>query len=435
MAETREFAASIGQRLLWLMDRYRGSAGALNEPMTWRLRGPLDIGALSAAVDALIERHESLRTAFLMRDNQLLQVIKPPVSAGLAPETVCSGAGEQEVLAALEAETGSRIDIGEGPLRIRLWRLSPTDHILCLNIHHLAMDRRSATVIADELAMLYSGAELPPSGWQYAAWAEWQRDRMSGARLAELRHAWTDRLQDVQVPALRQVSEAAPGAGPEPDCVLGERQVSGLQRLAADVSAGLFAVTLAMFFALIWARTGVREPAVASVFDGRDRPEVADTVGFFEHLVLLRASVRADQPMTDLIADAQAEIDFAAANGLPLHLLPPAAARLGGPDGARRIDDVVFSHIVCLDEPVEFSGLRLDHVPVSLERTEERFGLRVLFAEYPGQLVGMFHCAPKVMPSWAAGFGGVFSRLADELVERPSATVGRTTLGAGLRRV
>ena len=244
MAETREFAASIGQRLLWLMDRYRGSAGALNEPMTWRLRGPLDIGALSAAVDALIERHESLRTAFLMRDNQLLQVIKPPVSAGLAPETVCSGAGEQEVLAALEAETGSRIDIGEGPLRIRLWRLSPTDHILCLNIHHLAMDRRSATVIADELAMLYSGAALPPSGWQYAAWAEWQRDRMSGARLAELRHAWTERLRDVQVPALRQVSEAALEAGPEPDCVLGERQVSGLQRLAADVSAGLFAVTL-----------------------------------------------------------------------------------------------------------------------------------------------------------------------------------------------
>ncbi|MGO9958537.1 MAG: hypothetical protein ACLP50_21660, partial [Solirubrobacteraceae bacterium] len=60
-APPREVEASIGQRLLWLLDHYRGGEGTINVPIAWRIRQPLDAGALELALGRLVERHETLR--------------------------------------------------------------------------------------------------------------------------------------------------------------------------------------------------------------------------------------------------------------------------------------------------------------------------------------------------------------------------------------
>src|SRR5437764_5430069 len=70
--------ASFAQQRLWFLDQFEGGGAIYNVPVATRLQGPLDVDALERAINALVERHESLRTVFTLVDGVPHQVIRPP---------------------------------------------------------------------------------------------------------------------------------------------------------------------------------------------------------------------------------------------------------------------------------------------------------------------------------------------------------------------
>jgi hypothetical protein len=378
-----EVPASVGQRALALMQRHRGAAGGLNERLVWRLGGSLDVAALSHAVDELARRHEALRTTFAGRGPRLVQQVRAPRSLELATEPLDTEALD----AALAAEGATTITPGERPLRARLWRLAPSDHVLFLSILHLATDQASNAIVARDLARLYEHAARgtpPPApvGCQYRDWSELQRAALAGPRLAELQTFWRRQLDGARFAALpgRDGADGRLGERAYERRPLDAAVAGGVRALADRCATTPFAVTLAAFFACLHAQSGQRDIALASLFANRDA-DTADTVGFFVNMLVLRQFVHPDATFARLVGATQATVAASERHGeLPFHMLAPGTITTA--DGAAgRADDVVFQ---CVEgDPRATAQARVDGLdmePVEREWRRSRFALELFVA-------------------------------------------------------
>ncbi|MBV9110940.1 MAG: non-ribosomal peptide synthetase, partial [Gemmatimonadetes bacterium] len=178
---------SFAQHRQWVLEQLQPGTATWNVQGAVRLRGALDVAALGRTFDALRERHESLRTVFARRGGQPVQRIRPFAAVPLPAEPM-AGLAEAEEAAAAEFRAGFDL-AAEPPFRVRLLRVAADDHVLVMTLHHVICDGWSMGIITRELAELYgafaAGAPNPlaPQALQYADFAAWQREWLSGERL------------------------------------------------------------------------------------------------------------------------------------------------------------------------------------------------------------------------------------------------------------
>jgi acyl carrier protein len=163
---------SHAQQRLWFIDRLQGTSVEYNMPGALRLKGELDGTALERALEAIVERHESLRTRFVEVEGEPFQVIEPDCRIKLGLEDLSGGeesAQQERVREALRSEARLPFDLMRGPvLRVKLLRLGAQDHVLLRTMHHIVSDGWSEGVFNHELMVLYEafgeGREnpLPP---------------------------------------------------------------------------------------------------------------------------------------------------------------------------------------------------------------------------------------------------------------------------------
>ncbi|MEU5549992.1 condensation domain-containing protein [Micromonospora sp. NPDC047793] len=410
MAElVREEPASVGQRLLALMDHYRGRDSALNEQVLWRLRGPYDHEAMTRAVAALTARHEPLRTTYPRgrRMRQQIHVPRPvPVPVTDVSAEADPGAAAREIVA---TEVATGVDASVWPLRPRVVRLDAEHHLVVLTLHHYCSDDYSNALLARDLRSLYAvetgeTVDLPAPQWQYAQWARWQADQLSGANLTRLTDYWTGKLTGarlVDLPARRR----RPVPDGEPPWISVEHYVdaettAALRQLARRHRTTLFPVTLAVFYALLYAETGADDLTVASLFANRSQPQVRDTVGFFASMVLLRERFTPDTTLSELIAQARTTVmDAMRHQDLPHQLLPPDTVA----GGTGRTDDVLFQLLGSLMTRADMAGEELDDMEAQLER--RRFALEFVVVPQGDQLSALLLCSrAEFDPLWADTF-------------------------------
>ncbi|SCE63274.1 natural product biosynthesis luciferase-like monooxygenase domain-containing protein, partial [Streptomyces sp. OspMP-M43] len=151
--------ATSAQRRLWLAAQLMENPAAYNETGAVRLRGPLDLAALRAAVDGLVERHAGLRTVFRAEEEGVVQVVRNGLRIPLTVTDARGQDAERAIGALLAEESGRAYDLARGPLFTpRLLRLAEEDHVLVLGTHHLITDAHSAALVAGDLQELYTAA-------------------------------------------------------------------------------------------------------------------------------------------------------------------------------------------------------------------------------------------------------------------------------------
>ena len=305
---------SFGQQRLWVLHQLEPTSIAYNLPSATRIEGPLDAEVLRQSVDALVERHESLRTTFATREGEPVQVIGPPAPVQL-PFVDLAALGSEERGAELARQLGEEarapFDLARDlMIRGRLFRLAPEEHVLALTLHHIASDGLSGGILDRELAALYTAsaagrpAALPPLPIQYADYTLWHRRWFEGAADEQLRY-WRDRLAGAP-PSLD-----LPADRPRPAIVTyrGRRQ---LQTLPADLVAAVgalgrrlratpFMVFLAVFKALMSRYCRQPDVVVGTAIAGRTRMETEGLIGFFVNTLVLRTDLSGDPPVTELV--------------------------------------------------------------------------------------------------------------------------------------
>lgn len=341
VTETRP---SVGQTLLWFLDRYRGEEGALNCPTLCRLRGPLDRARLRAAIDELVARHEALRMTFTGGGRRLKAVVAEPFSPTITEVDLTGRADPERALeAAIATELSTRIDVTECGLRLTLWQLAEDHHVLCLNMHHMVTDSWSCNVIFEDLCAALDRAPgtaaSPAEAPAYSRFAEQQREALGGPTGQRLTRFWRDRLEGLVLPPL-PMSPATPGAARDTDLVqqtLGPRTVSALDRLVRTERSTMFVALLTAYYEALRGVSGCDDLAVATLFANRS-PEHRRTVGFLANMVLLRTRLADDGGFTEHLRATHSNVMEAFVNqALPFQMLP-----ISLDDAGRRPDDVVF---------------------------------------------------------------------------------------------
>lgn len=185
-AESFVFPVSFAQQRLWFLHLMQPHNPSYNIAGAVRLHGALDTSALQRSFEALVERHESLRTTFAQEEGLPVQLV---AAEGTCPVVLVDLSAlpepqrEQEARRLAMEETRKPFDLMHGQLlRARLFRLSAGDHILVMTMHHIISDGGSLGILVREVAQLYAAfaagraPELAPLPIQYADYAQWQRE-------------------------------------------------------------------------------------------------------------------------------------------------------------------------------------------------------------------------------------------------------------------
>lgn len=382
-----EAPASPGQRILWLIHHFKGAHGQLNYPLLLHMRGPLNEERLQQAVNALVKRHEALRTTFGRSQGLLVQLIHEPAPLTITTTRV-EPASELRLRQAISAETGHSIDPTTTPVRVTLWRLGPREHVLCVNTHHLLTDAWSCRVVLEELLLLLGGyADLPRQMWQYRHFVQWQRRRSVIDRQKADREYWNRQLTGVKAPALayRTDQTLPPGASRTVTAELevGSADWARIQQIARAEQTTPFTIMLSIYYALLYRESGDTDLAVSSPFANRARSEVMRTVGFFANMLVLRTSLTAGSTFAHLVRSTRATVNAALAHQAFAHFLPSAGRR---PATERPVENVVFQMLPALPPPAKIGDLEINVLPPNID---SRFDLEFCVLPHHGGGAGI----------------------------------------------
>ncbi|MFE7467340.1 amino acid adenylation domain-containing protein, partial [Streptomyces sp. NPDC057499] len=308
-AEGRPLPLSFAQQRLWFQGEYEPDSTENHSGLALRLTGPLDTAALKTAVDALVARHETLRTVFDTEDGVARQIVLPAADAlarvPFRRVDLTTDTGEQNPQAACDrlfAEAMDELyDLRTGPLlRVLLVRTAPDEHQLLIAMHHIVTDGASMEVVVRELRLGYAAAlhgghaELPPLPVQYADYAAWQRARHADPSFTRHLDHWRGRLAGLEplaLPTDRPRPAVRRGVGALHTFTLPADVTAALHDLSRARSTSLF-VSLTGLVQLLLARYSRQDDiAVGTAVPGRERAEVENLVGFFINILVLRSTV------------------------------------------------------------------------------------------------------------------------------------------------
>lgn len=312
----RPLALSFAQQRLWLIDQLAPGGTQYNMPLALQLTGQLDVDALKKALDAIVARHEVLRTVYAISDSgEPCQRIREQVSIPFSTvdlRDIPSASRARRVRELAEAEANKPFDLRQDAmLRLAVLVLGFEEHVLLLTMHHIASDGWSQNVLVNEFVTLYRAFKdgqplaLPSLPVQYADFAQWQRGWLQGEVLDRQLNYWLRQLA-----ALPQVHRL-PLDFPRPDvqrfdgAMLDQKFDPALsERLhALSVAQGttLF-MTLQTAFAMLLARySGETDIVMGTAIANRAQPELASSIGFFVNTLVLRSDLSGDPSFATLL--------------------------------------------------------------------------------------------------------------------------------------
>jgi amino acid adenylation domain-containing protein len=397
-ADVDVFPASFGQQRLWFLNQLDLSSSFYNIPLVARIHGDLNHAVLARSVNAIVARHEALRTTFATEEGQLLQLIAPEREISLAFEDV-TGAPDLRrddiVAMAVKSEVEMPFDLAHGPLlRVRLLKLQADEHLLLVTMHHICSDGWSVAVFVDELAVLYraflagESSPLPDLTIQYADCAQWQRELLTGEYLEGQLAYWRKQLS--RAPAILTVPTDRPR--PPVQMFRGNNRTlnlpAQLKEQLSELSQGegvtLFMTLLAAFQTLLYRYSGLDDIVVGSPSANRNHSETEKLIGFFVNTLVLRTDFSGNPSFRKLLKRVR-EVSLGAYThqDVPVDLLVdelnPERSLSHSP-----LFQVIFALEKSADLSPQFAGLDITWEEV--DRGTSKFDLALFIVEKPAGL-------------------------------------------------
>ncbi|HEU4594975.1 MAG TPA: amino acid adenylation domain-containing protein, partial [Pyrinomonadaceae bacterium] len=391
---------SYAQQRLWFLDQLAPGSPFYNGSSSFLLRGQLDLPALERSLGEVVRRHEVLRTTFVELDGSPVQLISPASEVTL-PVTDLSGLDptEREAEADRLAHQEARrpFDLSAGPLlRASLLRLREDEHVLLVTMHHIVSDGWSAAVLTREMTALYaaftSGADSPLEELpiQYADYAAWQRQHLSGENLERELAYWRQQLGGA--PALLELPTDRPRPAAQSFCgahhplSLSAELTSALKELSQREGCTLFMTLLAGWQALLSRYSNQEEVVVGTPIANRTRAEVENLIGFFVNTLALRGDLTGEPSFRELLGRVR-EVTL----GAYAHQEVPFERLVEELQPERSLShQPLFQSMFALQntprEALRLPGLELSELDV--ENITTRFDLSLSLTEVDGCLVG-----------------------------------------------
>ena len=329
VARDREHPLSFAQQRMWFLDQLEPGSTEYLIPLAYRISGPLDLSALADAVDDLVDAHEILRTRYASRAGEPVQIVDP---VGSIEFTVLEAEGEARARELTDLASSRPFDLArEHPMRVTVARISETEHILAMTLHHIAFDAWSMDIFMRDLDLAYQArtdgrpSPLRAQPLQYVDFAVWQRRQQAEQAMAGQLNYWRQQLADLTPLELTPDRPRTTPRDPRGATVIvevEEEAAAAVAMIARDTGATTFMVLLTAFTIMLSRYTGRTDVAVGTPVAGRSRQETEEVLGFFVNNVVLRQDLTGDPSGRELLEQVQRTVVDAFANqDLPFEYL------------------------------------------------------------------------------------------------------------------
>jgi amino acid adenylation domain-containing protein len=395
---------SYGQQSLWFLHQMAPQSAAYNIASAVRIRSTLNAPALRRAFQSLVDRHASLRTAFIAVEGQPVQHVYEQLELSVQ-EIEASDWDEATLNQCLVTEAHRPFDLEQPPLlRVSLFRRAAEERILLFVIHHIVADFWSLTVLINELGILYlaektgTAVSLSPVSFQYTDYVRWQSEMLKSAGGERLWNYWKQQLAG-ELPFLNLATDRPRPAiqtfrGASYPFTLNAELTQGIKAVGQSHNATLFVTLLAVYQVLLHRYTGQDEIIVGTPTACRSWAELAAGVGYFVNPVALRANLAGNLTFETFLAQVRQTVLSAFEHqDYPFTLL---VERLEPERDASR--SPIFQTMFVLQKPhllhegglasfalgesgarIELGGLSLESM--SLEQRVAQFDLTLMMAE------------------------------------------------------
>ncbi|MBJ6760929.1 amino acid adenylation domain-containing protein [Myxococcaceae bacterium JPH2] len=412
---------SFAQQRLWLLDQLEPGSTAYTILAALRLRGPLNPRALVRAFQALLQRHESLRTRFLADEAGPHQVIHEDAAPDMRlidlhdlPESE----QERESLALASDEAERPFDLTRGPLvRGLLIRRDDTHHLLVVTMHHIISDGWSSAVLIRELSSLYAAftagqdARLPALSSQYADYALWQRQWLRGDVLDSQVDYWRRQLAGAPTALNLPTDKPRPAVqtfrGGRVPVKLGAELTRGISALCAREGVTPFMALLTGLQALLSRLSGQPDVVVGSPIAGRGDAELEGLIGCFVNTLALRTRMDVALDFRALLKRVRdVTLGAYAHQDVPFERVVEAVLPMRDASRSPLFQVLFVLENAPVSQPMG-PGLSLDFVDV--ERHSAKFDLTLALWDEPGGLTGVLEYNSDLFAPSSA------SRMAEQL--------------------
>lgn len=317
-APSAENCVSFAQQRLWFLAQLEGASVAYNMPAVLRIKGNLEVACLQNSINAIVQRHEVLRTTFATVNGLPVQAIAPKQDIILPLvdlEGLPADVQKQEIKRLTLEATQAPFDLEKGSLlRISLLRLHPQEHLLILTMHHIIFDGWSIGILVRELSTLYPAflnkekISLPELPIQYADFAHWQRQWLQGDVLETQLTYWQKQLTGASLLDLPTDYPRPPMQtyrGAKYSFKLPHSLALSLKQFSQSQGVTLFMTLLTAFASLLGRYSNQDDIVIGSPIANRNRPELEGLIGFFANTLALRINLEGDPIFLELLSQVR----------------------------------------------------------------------------------------------------------------------------------
>lgn len=424
---------SFNQQQFWLLDQVTANRATYNVQTALKISGPLSISKLQAALDAIIWRHEILRTNIIVENGLPRQRIAESLSVHLGTCDLSQVPNaEQERNRVLAEEAGRVFELSSEPLlRARLLKFGAADHELVLTLHHIVCDGWSIGVLLRELTNLYlhgtaASGIVPDLPIQYADFATWQRRWLQDETIGRQLDYWKRQLADapttLDLPTdyLRSSSQNLNGG--RVSARVAPELVSSIKRLSRNENATPFMTLLAAFQTLLFRYSGQEDVVVGSPVAGRTMVETENLIGAFVNTLVLRGDLSSQPTFREFLARVRQTVMGAFCHqDLPFEKL---VEELNPERKANRtpLFQVMFAYQNVPAPQLAVNGVKFTNV--DLENDTAKFDLTLDVQETPdGILISFEYAKDLFAPATIERMLGHFENLLRAIVSDPAQSV------------
>ncbi len=315
VSRDQQLPLSFAQQRMWFIHQMEPDNPVYNLPIAVWLSGPLDVAILQQSLNEIVRRHEILRTTFKVVNDTPVQVIAPELLVEIAVCDLVHITAEQretEAQRMLWEEALPPFDLACGPLlRSKLLRFSGEEHVFIITLHHIVGDGWSASVLFEELSVLYDSLlaskplPLPPLTIQYADFATAQRKWLQGDVLGEQFAFWRKQLQGaptlLELPTDRPRPQRQSFRGALHSVTICGELLHKLKALGQQQGATLFMTLMAAFQVLLGRCANLEDFVVGTDLANRTSIETERLIGFFINVLPIRAKLSGNPKFSELL--------------------------------------------------------------------------------------------------------------------------------------
>ncbi|MEL4898615.1 amino acid adenylation domain-containing protein [Crocosphaera sp. Alani8] len=303
---------SFTQQRLWFLDQLEGANAAYNLFGGLRLIGELDFEALSKSINAIIERHESLRTTFEMKQGQPVQIINDSPSGHYLDVKILEINQNSNIQELIDQEIRNPFDLSKDSLiRVSIIPLEKYENILLLTMHHIISDAWSIEIFIKEFLVLYQSyiedknPILPTLKVQYADYANWQQELSHQEIFQKQLEYWKNQLENsssyLNLPFDNPRSSVQNYQGTEFQFSLSSELTTKIKQFSQQEKMTVFMTMLTAFHILLYCYSGDEDICVGSPIANRQQQETRNMIGFFVNTLVLRIKFSQDDSLQDIL--------------------------------------------------------------------------------------------------------------------------------------